>query len=991
MSLFKRRGKIVIVALLILGIVSSFSLPCYAKINKGIWYHQQPTSENDDGPFYGGSSTYEGFCGPTSIAMGLQYFIPNIHKKLYDIYGEADYHNDGRGGLKSKDPYVYSKYTTYTFEDFLGHKYIGRHITTSGCSYSELRSIITGVDNDVSDYTAQTAWITLSQLRDYLDNGWLAVMNTVDGHYILIGGWDGSTTDPDQRYYYIWDPWKNPLGMSSYTYTTSLAGNAANYGTAQTLTCYKITATTLTNKFRDQRGDGTLLAFKFTPNDLPASATTVAAKAVWLLGSTARNMGVANVVDTCAAHGVTDIFLLVKGTDGNFVTTTLDDVINAAYPKGIKVHAWVIVLNDHLKASTGSYATVGGDWIDARDTSYRNYIINNIITPLVRDHDIDGIHLDCIRYPGNANNYSGAQDAITTYCSLIRQKMNQYKPNIPLSAATMAEGSSTATYYGQNVANMSQYLQFITPMTYTHNYKYKPSWVGAQTSYFVGQAVSGCEIWAGIQTLDDDGNYMTPLEMKQCVDYARANGATGVAYFRYPLASWQWEQSDKWNISASSAIAGRVTEASTDRSRYVPGDPVVVTLRVKNTGSQTLQSPVVEWTIKDPNNVVKAVYTKIISQLTPNEISTQSDTYTLPVDAAIGIWKVEYVFKTSDGTILDSSSLNGHSPISFTVEGTTLQGEIVSQATNQADYYPANKVIVTVGVKNIGTATLTDAKVQLQYKNPDNTMVATSTITIPNLGPGASASVEDSALTLGSVPLDVDGQWTVVVTFLDSSGVVLDSRSDLTFNVYRTVSKAQYMDMAKRCADWMDAHYSDGYHTYPNYVNVGDGRTVSLAQMTDILARALRYYKDNGIWPNYVRIRSCEGPLATGEMGWWRWKDEGRSDDGGYTYYNIAYVWDSQHNGPEYKYYVETTDFLDACSRIAGFIDENLCIPNYVRVFCDYYSPSRWLSAPACQSLYMMARVVRYYNTNGVMPNCVGLIHMTVPQTKVTWEQNPDE
>jgi hypothetical protein len=273
---------------------------------------------------------------------------------------------------------------------------------------------------------------------------------------------------------------------------------------------------------------------------------------IWVKAETARNHGVPKVIDECVTNGITDIFLLVKGTSGTFTFNTLDEVIAAAHPRGLKVHAWVIVLQDHLKAITGNYSLSGTDtdWINATDIKYRNYIVDEIITPLARDHNIDGIHLDCIRYPGNANKYAEGQDAITGYCSTIRSVINTYKPSIPLSAAIMPEGGGAATYYGQNAAAMSPHLKFVTPMTYIHNYvNANQHWVGDQVNYFVAKCVSGCTVWAGIQTLDDRGVYLTTKEIADCVAAAMDKGATGIAFFTYPLTSAQWQWVKEWTNS----------------------------------------------------------------------------------------------------------------------------------------------------------------------------------------------------------------------------------------------------------------------------------------------------------------------------------------------------------------------------------------------------------------------------------------------------------
>ncbi len=588
-----------------------FSSSSYTQyINKGIWSIQQPADANDGDYFYGGSGTYEGWCGPNSLALGIQYFIPDIHKKLYDKYGSVDYHTgDSRGGLKDADPYVYHPTTTYTFVDFLCHKYIGYHVSSSGVGYSALTQLLDNLNNDILGYTLDRAWITLGEMRTYLENGYLIEMNTYQGggHYIPIIGWDGSTTNASQRYYYIWDTWYNPLGLSSSQYITvpdEWAGNSNNLGTPSYVSTYKVDANVLTDIYRDQLGNGTVLAYKFTPNGLPQDVTDVTAKGIWVLGSSIASEGANVVVDNLAAHGITDIFLLVKDGSGNFTTQKLADVIPLAHANGIKVHAWISVLNDGASAS--SYTTVGTDWIDPQDANYKDYIINTVIDQIC-DLDIDGIILDDINYPGNASSYTGATTAITTYCQDIRNKMDaKGRITSTLSASILPEGSNLSIDYGQDLATMTQSLNFVIPNTFTHKYKESGSWVGNNIAYFNNNVSANCEVWAGIEVHDNNDNYMTPLEMKYCANFAYDNGATSIAYYRYPLRDWQWEFSD--NISVNGSIVQDTSTTIIDTTNCLNGKSLWVWgTTLANVGYQTFIDEMAAHDITDVFVLVKGV------------------------------------------------------------------------------------------------------------------------------------------------------------------------------------------------------------------------------------------------------------------------------------------------------------------------------------------------------------------------------------------------
>ncbi len=534
-------------------------------INKGMWYHQQPTSQADEGTFFGGSETYEGWCGPSALAMIFHYFVPNIHRILYDKYGVVDYHStDTRGGLTSSDPYCYSANTTYPFGDFLAHNYLGYHVTNAGVGYAGLKNIIAGVDADLTNYSAAYGYIKLSEVKSYLDKGYLIVMNTTEHHYISIVGWEESSTGSNQIYYYIWDGWKYPLGMESYSYQTDLVGNKPNMGTAKCISVYSISEATLKAHFRDQVGDGSVLAVKITPVDLPQHTCEVGTKGIWVWSSTVKEEGVGKFIHNVLSHNITDLFLLVKGIDGKLDTQILTELIPEAHLQGLKVHAWVNVLNDTTAASTGKYSLAAKTWIDARDTSYRNYFFKDIIIPLI-NVDVDGIYLDCLRYPENALEFSGAKEAIDEYCRLIREEMNKSnKANALLSASIMPEDEKTSTNFGQDVSTMTKYLAFVVPLTYTHSYKESPSWVGNQTEYFNNLVVPGCKVLAAAQALDDNKNFTTPYELQQCVDFAALKGASGVVFFRYPLKDWQWELCDKLIITGCDETEGRETDLTSD-------------------------------------------------------------------------------------------------------------------------------------------------------------------------------------------------------------------------------------------------------------------------------------------------------------------------------------------------------------------------------------------------------------------------------------------
>ena len=102
-------------------------------------------------------------------------------------------------------------------------------------------------------------------------------------------------------------------------------------------------------------------------SSLPASAASTgdstAIVGKWLWGSTVADLGADGaeiMMSRCASEGITDVYLLVKGTGGKlgYLKTQYTDIltrknrdvlqetIDAAHKRGIRVHAWICVVED---------------------------------------------------------------------------------------------------------------------------------------------------------------------------------------------------------------------------------------------------------------------------------------------------------------------------------------------------------------------------------------------------------------------------------------------------------------------------------------------------------------------------------------------------------------------------------------------------------------------------------------------------------------------
>ena len=138
----------------------------------------------------------------------------------------------------------------------------------------------------------------------------------------------------------------------------------------------------------------------------------------WVWASTVFSAGADAVVERCARNGITDIYLLTKGTKGTLYYNStqypdvvhyenrdiLGEMVDAAHAVGIRIHAWIACGQDesykyaHPEAGLYHY-TKGRDNnnIALNHSGYRTYMAN-IVKEIITKYRVDGIHLDYIRY-----------------------------------------------------------------------------------------------------------------------------------------------------------------------------------------------------------------------------------------------------------------------------------------------------------------------------------------------------------------------------------------------------------------------------------------------------------------------------------------------------------------------------------------------------------------------------------------------------------------
>jgi uncharacterized lipoprotein YddW (UPF0748 family) len=333
---------------------------------------------------------------------------------------------------------------------------------------------------------------------------------------------------------------------------------------------------------------------------------------VWVWGSTLVNYGVERAFSEMNDAGITDVFLLVKGTAGQVNwpseiavafadnTTVLEKSVKEARTYGISIHAWFVInqdaayLNIHPErrmhgtpmVSGGDYRRAGSTVDFVADTAYRKYLIDMMLE-VIELYDVDGIHLDYIRYPTAAwgwgptnigraymegldvdflletaiETWGAAGDGtkfidmykefrfsdinrwvairmndIRDFTYEIREAVKGKKPEVVYSASLMPEGGDidpsdnafAMVHYGQRYADFGELCDIIIPMAYHLEFGKRATWV---EDVFTGTrevTLSKNKVVMGIQ-----GFQLTPLELQQAIYAARHAGADGITLFRF--------------------------------------------------------------------------------------------------------------------------------------------------------------------------------------------------------------------------------------------------------------------------------------------------------------------------------------------------------------------------------------------------------------------------------------------------------------------------
>ena len=243
-------------------------------------------------------------------------------------------------------------------------------------------------------------------------------------------------------------------------------------------------------------------------------------------------------LDDLHAKAIDNIILHEVAFERHGVDSTLA-FIHEAQGKGMKVHIWFQAFYKD------------GKWINPVDDSlnrYKQEYFDEVIERAIQyvKYGVDGIHLDYIRFGGTAHKHNPSEEitatgCVTEFCKQISQATKAVNPKIILSAALMPEPDSEY-YYGQDPAQMGQYIDILMPMIYFHCDSYRKGgrpWAKMVADHFATKGAPA-KVWAGLTTYEDtETEHVVPMNaeriLQDCRMFTDSTKAEGVVLFRYGL------------------------------------------------------------------------------------------------------------------------------------------------------------------------------------------------------------------------------------------------------------------------------------------------------------------------------------------------------------------------------------------------------------------------------------------------------------------------
>lgn len=353
------------------------------------------------------------------------------------------------------------------------------------------------------------------------------------------------------------------------------------------------------------------LSLTVTWNGLSTTATIKRqvreARAVWVTRfDWSKEADVRRLIDSAADAGFNVVFFQVRGAGDAFYRSQLEPwaarlgasptwdplqvAIDSARAKGVELHAYVNVFTgwsganpppgslggpehvlrrhpEWLETTSDNADDEGYQWLSPGIEAVREWN-TNVIKDLVRNYDVDGVHLDRIRYAGRTHGWNALSrqafedsgstdfnvfrtDAVNDQVRRIYEMLQVERPDVRLTAAvwgihTRLPGCTSTSqghtdYFQDSWAWAKDgYIHALVPMIYWGESSGCTRWSALYQSFLDHKG--SAQVWGGMDALDKGSLDWSALSLR--IETARAMNAPGVALY----ASKQLDDNGVWTM-----------------------------------------------------------------------------------------------------------------------------------------------------------------------------------------------------------------------------------------------------------------------------------------------------------------------------------------------------------------------------------------------------------------------------------------------------------
>ena len=370
---------------------------------------------------------------------------------------------------------------------------------------------------------------------------------------------------------------------------------------------------------------------------------------IWMWPESLLRESAETVADRLSRHGVTDIFFLTKGLSGKTAFPSrlcpiqaegrdlLGELIAAAHKRNMRVHAWFTSASDaaykEKHPESGLFHLYRGrdrGIVSVADGPYMDFMAD-VIGEMLAGWDVDGVHLDYIRYNHLLYGWSGEDinrlqargadaekllsltretfpeggkegtaifDAyragdkdvlrlaesrtadVTAFAARLVSAAREAKRDLCVSCALMPEGAYedlafADLHYGQHYASLAPMMDLFVPMIYSRAFDKDEKWVAMAAA---GAVKYGVKTLAGLHAYD--GGTAESL-MKDAEAARGVPGVCGTCLFRE--GAFVWAAFDGHTLTVENTTEMGVTRILTAEEELpvsvLPGETKEISVR----------------------------------------------------------------------------------------------------------------------------------------------------------------------------------------------------------------------------------------------------------------------------------------------------------------------------------------------------------------------------------------------------------------------------